>query len=62
MSRARLRVYYGPESRGVATADEVAAHAYAAMMRGKALSIHGALNALLVQGRAYGVSVTIPFN
>lgn len=34
---------------GVASADEVAAHAYAAMMRGKPLAIHGALNTLLVQ-------------
>lgn len=34
---------------GVASAEAVAAHAYTAMMRGKALAIHGALNALLVQ-------------
>jgi len=34
---------------GVATADEVAGHAYRAMMAGQAVAIHGLLNALLVQ-------------
>lgn len=35
---------------GIASAEEVAGHAYAAMMRGEVLAVHGLFNALLVFG------------
>lgn len=42
---------------GIATADDVAAHAYRAMMAGKAVAVHGFLNALLVQSLRFSPRV-----